>query len=222
MTDDAIIMDQDVAMRLALIEARAELSAIHHEADARAAADDLAFVQSWIRAGEQARSSMLAPLRNRMDEIRRKYDELLRPMQLAEGRIKAALLNYRVNLKLAAAERARIAADERAKEAAEAAMKDAADAGLNPAQSEALARTVGEEVGRSEYAEGFVPTAFKGDAGRATIRRTWTFEVIAELDVPRRYLVVDTRSILEAIRIGVRDIPGVRIFQREGIAGSRR
>jgi hypothetical protein len=48
--------------------------------------------------------------------------------------------------------------------------------------------------------------------------KTWTFE-IDNLDlVPREYLLVDEVKIREAVREGVRTIPGVKIYQKEGIS----
>jgi len=39
--------------------------------------------------------------------------------------------------------------------------------------------------------------------------------------VPLAYQIVDETKIRNAIRAGVRDIPGVRIFEQEQIAGRR-
>jgi hypothetical protein len=48
--------------------------------------------------------------------------------------------------------------------------------------------------------------------------KTWTFEVTNANAVPREYLMVDTVLIREAMRNGVRDIPGVRFFQEDGLS----
>lgn len=41
----------------------------------------------------------------------------------------------------------------------------------------------------------------------------WQFEIQAEADVPREYLLVDQAKIRQAVKDGVRNIPGVRIFE---------
>jgi len=61
------------------------------------------------------------------------------------------------------------------------------------------------------------PTHIRGDYGSTTyVRKAWTFEVI-ELDaVPRDYMSLDVEVVREAItKDGVRDIPGLRIYQSE-------
>ncbi len=50
------------------------------------------------------------------------------------------------------------------------------------------------------------------------IRTTWEFEVLIDNEVPREYLVVDEKLIRQAIRDGVRDINGVKIFQKKSLA----
>jgi hypothetical protein len=56
------------------------------------------------------------------------------------------------------------------------------------------------------------PTKLKGQTKR------WTFEITNALAVPREYLMVDSVLIREAIRNGVYDIPGVKIFQEDGLS----
>lgn len=56
-----------------------------------------------------------------------------------------------------------------------------------------------------------------GDMG--TTKR-WTFEVIDEERLPREYLCTDRGAITDAVRKGERNIPGVRIFQKEGYTGN--
>jgi hypothetical protein len=56
------------------------------------------------------------------------------------------------------------------------------------------------------------PSKVKGQTKR------WTFEVTNALAVPREYLMVNSVLIREAIRSGVHDIPGVKIFQEDGLS----
>lgn len=49
-------------------------------------------------------------------------------------------------------------------------------------------------------------------------KKVWTFSVKDEAQVPREFLIVDEKKIREAVRTGVRDIPGVEIFQDTQIA----
>jgi phage gp36-like protein len=58
----------------------------------------------------------------------------------------------------------------------------------------------------------------KYDSGVKTItRKKWTFEIVDISKIPREYLMVDTVKINQAIKQGVREIPGVKIYQKEEI-----
>lgn len=54
------------------------------------------------------------------------------------------------------------------------------------------------------------------------ITNRWTFEVTDESLVPRQYCEVSDSLINKAIKEGIRDIPGVRIFQEQTIKNTRR
>lgn len=56
------------------------------------------------------------------------------------------------------------------------------------------------------------PTRSEGAVASTVL--VWDFEVEDDTKVPRVYLMVDEKLIREAIRGGIRDIPGVRIFER--------
>jgi len=51
---------------------------------------------------------------------------------------------------------------------------------------------------------------------KGTTKR-WTFEVQDATKVPREYMIVHEPSIRQAINAGIREIPGVRIYQDESI-----
>jgi colicin import membrane protein len=55
-------------------------------------------------------------------------------------------------------------------------------------------------------------------SGSSSMRKRWVGEVVDEQAVPREYLAVDQRLINQAVRDGVRDIPGVRIWEKPDIA----
>lgn len=46
-------------------------------------------------------------------------------------------------------------------------------------------------------------------------RKVWTYEVVDAMAVPRQYLAVDNAKIKFDVGQGVRDIPGVKIYQKE-------
>lgn len=50
------------------------------------------------------------------------------------------------------------------------------------------------------------------------IRKVWTFEVTDEDQLPRKFLMADEQHIRKAVAEGIRDIPGVRIWEDERMA----
>ena len=50
-------------------------------------------------------------------------------------------------------------------------------------------------------------------ASATNIRKTWSFTVMDEKKIPRIYLKLDEQAIRASIRDGVRDIPGLEIFE---------
>ena len=51
------------------------------------------------------------------------------------------------------------------------------------------------------------------EGGSASQRKMWLFEVTNEAEVPVEYKKVDETRIRNAVRMGVREILGVRIFE---------
>lgn len=51
--------------------------------------------------------------------------------------------------------------------------------------------------------------------GSASSTKTWSFDIEDADKIPREYLFVDEKKIRNAVKAGVREIPGVRIFEKE-------
>ncbi len=59
------------------------------------------------------------------------------------------------------------------------------------------------------------PKVVRTAAGSAHQRTEWTFQVEDEALVPREYLVVSEKLIREAVKKGIRQIPGIRIYEEQ-------
>lgn len=55
------------------------------------------------------------------------------------------------------------------------------------------------------------------NVGVSTKTKRWTYDVENIAQVPRKYLVLDSSAITNAIRDGERDSPGLKIYQKEGL-----
>lgn len=63
-----------------------------------------------------------------------------------------------------------------------------------------------------------IPTTTPGIVGSASNRKVWKFEVIDEAKIPKQYFTLDETKIRTAVRSGVREIEGVRIYEDFEIA----
>lgn len=111
-------------------------------------------------------------------------------------------------------------AKARADEAAKAGSADAASlaeiAKAEEAKAQAVASmpTVQVEMPIIPYSSGPVRTA----AGTASTKQVWKFDVADAQAVPREYLMVDEKKIREAVKAGVRSIPGVNVYETSEVA----
>lgn len=67
-----------------------------------------------------------------------------------------------------------------------------------------------------------VPDVIESKSGEIRTTRRWVFEVVDEKKVPREYLKVDDSKVDAVISEGVRQIPGLRIYQKEDISVYRK
>jgi hypothetical protein len=70
-----------------------------------------------------------------------------------------------------------------------------------------------------EAASCLEPVRIQGDYGAtAYVAHSWSFEVLNLREVPRHYLTLNAETVRTAItRDGIRDIPGLKIFQSESL-----
>ena len=52
------------------------------------------------------------------------------------------------------------------------------------------------------------------DSGTASTRMEWTYEITDFDKIPRQYLIINPPSVKLAIKSGIREVPGLRIFER--------
>jgi hypothetical protein len=210
--------------------------AIASEEDAATLTDFIAQCQASTRKAEAAhKQEKTIYLRaGRAVDIffKGRCDKLSAALMPAIARLKA----YRDTV--AEAERRRHQAARRA--AAEEVARAAAAAAEHRATAERLARgaesvedrrraaeelRLAEEAFQRAQAAGqraaavLEPTRIRGDYGAtAYVTRNWSFEVVDLDRVPREYMSLDVAVVREAIaKDGIRDIPGLRIFQAEAL-----
>jgi fused signal recognition particle receptor len=184
-------------------------------AEARRQEEAAARAASEAAAREAARKQAEAERteRERLAAIAREQDERKRRVaMMSDDELARCRAEGGPDAQLAYAE---LAVRKRAREAQEAA------AAARQREEEARAA---EQVVRGTPLPVAAPTQaapvakLAAPSGAAQVRKVWKHEVLDVDAVPREYLVVDERAIRQAIRDGVRAIPGVRIEQVSELA----
>ena len=73
------------------------------------------------------------------------------------------------------------------------------------------------EIRKEQPFENVISLELKVDDGQLYTQKKWDFTVDDSKAIPVEYLTLDEKKIKEAIANGVRNIPGVKIFQKEEI-----
>lgn len=159
-------------------------------------------VKQFTKQVEEKKSFIVKPLKDHAKRLESMFKPTLDKLDAAEAELKQKILAYRAE----AAEKVRAETQslmEKATEAQESGDSDGALALAVEAQSiETVQKT----------------THFEGTGGSMQEKQTWTFEVTAFGEVPHEYFTLDEKKIRQAIKAGLRDIPGVRIFQTSQLA----
>ena len=146
---------------------------------------------------EAKRTSFTAPLNQSLKEINASFKRMVDPLKYAKTELTARLMVWREK------EQARIRAEREKAVREEERRQKIKDA------HEAKGHKVKEEI--TPVAK---PMPFSVN-DTTKIRKDWKHEIENEALVPREYLMVNGPAITAAVRAGVRDIPGVKIFQKE-------
>lgn len=186
-------------------------------------------IKEYQKKIETLRKELVGPLNEQVKEINDYAKKISYPLNSVESHLKTELSKFAdAQEKIRQEERAKLQAMREAEqkrieaEKQELFAKLKAEADISKTSVEDLSILVINEKKESEYREAnkeikaqekeIEATAIKG------VKRPWKAEVIDELKVPREYMIVDMRRINEAVRAGVRDIPGVTIFQETSIS----
>jgi len=145
---------------------------------------------------ETKRKTFTQPLNQSLREINSTFKELTEPLEKAKGILSRKVMNWRnKEQERIRIEQERIAKEEERRRKIQEAHKEK-----------------GHEV--SEPVVMTKPKPLKETDSTCT-HKVWKFEIIDAAKVPWGYRVISENRIREAVRDGVRDIPGVRIYQEE-------
>jgi hypothetical protein len=152
------------------------------------------------KGAEERRQFFVKPMNDQVKKINDLFKELVAPLLEADTTIRRKVSEYRS----AQAEIARKEQERLNKLAAQ-----------QQARLDKKAETKGVEAPKITAP---VVAAPPTKVGNVVARKVWKFEITDTTAVPRQFLAIDEQAIRAAVREGVREIAGVRIYQEEEIA----
>jgi len=157
----------------------------------------LTSLNNGLKKIEEKRKSFTAPLNQSLKEINNTFKAITEPIEECKQELSSRLMSWRFQ------EQARIRAEQEKAEKEEERRRKIQEAHA------AKGHKVNEEI--TPVAKP-VPFAINDTTKTRTV---WTHEITDESLIPRTYLIVNSAAITKAVREGVRDIPGIKIFQKE-------
>ena len=169
---------------------------IETEEDFTKATEFLNQIIARIKRIEELRIQFTKPILDAKNAIDTEFKASSIPLREVEAKVKSIILDYRKK-EAQILEKKRI---EKLKEAEKI-------------------KNVGEqEKALEEVKEIKQETNIQVSTGTNRFKKVWTFDIMNEKLIPKKYLKVDEAAIRKAVREGERKIKGVKIYQEERIS----
>lgn len=165
------------------------------------AANMLVQLKAAQKQVDAARVELLRPAQETVKKLQALFKPTLDELEKVERELKGKVAAYRTELENKA-EAERVELLRKAEEA----------------QAKGKAKQATAFAEKSLAVQGFTNTTMASAGGSLQVSKPWDFEVEDVGAVPKEYLTVDEAKVRSAIKAGIRDIPGVRIFQRTQLA----
>ena len=173
---------------------------ISHDEDVKTATDDLSVIGGLKKAIEERRKEYVGPINEHLKAVNTAFGVFTDPLNEANTVNRDKVLAYRAEQERQRQEQARI--NRLREEAARAEME--------------LNGELSEPVGLVQVAEE-APARYRTETGMLGTAKTKKWEVIDLRLVPLEYLIIDAAKIGKVVRAGIPSIPGIRIYEQEGL-----
>lgn len=173
--------------------------------------NDATDLLSWIASNkkklEEQRTYLVKPLNDHVRSINEKFKKWVEPLDEADRTLREKVLAFKAEQRRQEEEARKAAEEERRKHEEERVAAESAGQPYEPPPQPA-----------SEPAVPPRPNTTHASLGAMTDRKVWDFEIERPELVPGAFKVVNEKAVRAAVNAGTREIPGVRIFQREDIS----
>lgn len=190
---------QEVQAKTGSVVETAKLIVIENDADLSNASVVLKTIADTKKNIEERRIFFVKPLNDQVKRVNDLFKTLGAPLLEADSLIRGKVSTYRITQ-------------------TEIARKEQERLNILAAQQQVRLDVKAEKQGVEApkiVAPIVAPPPRK--VGNVATRKVWKFTVTAADKVPTEYLIVDETKIRQAVNAGVREIPGVSIFEKETV-----
>lgn len=191
------------------VTAQALLLSVTDVKTQQAATDLLVLLKSVEKKAEAEEKRLVEPLQTQTKAIQALFKPGFKRLEGAEAHLRQQLTSF-IDAERERAEAERIESMKKA----DAAAKKGDNKKALALATEAVNNS---GPGRVMAASASVVRESTLTRSQVTTRSTWTFEVKVPLEVPREYLCVDEKAVRAAVKAGIRDIAGIRIYEETGL-----
>lgn len=209
-----------------LVAAAKDVVIMNH-ADLSAATDLCAAIKQRAKEAEEARTKITKPINDGLREINARFKAMMQPLLDAEGMVKSRMVRFQEQEERRAREEAarkeaerqeqlrkeREEAERRAREAAEAAADPSLDRPAIPSPTEFVEKHMPFEAPAPIQPE-IRKTTYGQSGASFTAKKVWDFKLVDLSKVPVQFLCLDSTKVNQAVRAGIREIPGIEIFEK--------
>lgn len=194
-------------VRILQLEEDAEKLVIASEADSATASGWLIEVNKMKREIEKKRIFYTAPLLAHKKLIDDDFKQHLQPLHRADSALRNSLVTWN-------AQQARLRREEEARLRKQQAEEEKKRAELAKANAQPEPPPLPPPVVAPAIPKTTRPTG----GGAVTEKKFWAFDVVDETKIPREYCVPDVGKIRSLVRAGIREIPGVNIYEKSSLS----
>lgn len=213
-----------------LIATAAKVMVLSRE-DLSEATDILKEIKNRIKTAEEERKDLVSPFNDGVKRINSRFKAMLEPLAEAGEKLASKMLQFQQSEERKAREEAarlekiRLEEEKKKREEAEAARKAEEAAILENSGGEQLDRAAPPPAAPEPPPSQPItvqslhkPTTYGQTGAVSTVKKIWAFELVDLSQVPVEFCVLDQVKVNQAIRAGAREIPGLRIFQKDSLS----
>lgn len=189
---------------------------INNDNELNGATEYLKNIKNKLKMVEDRRNELVLPLNNYIKKLREDFKPFQNELEKFKKLIESEILRYNKIRK----ERLRIEAEEKRKADLQRLKEEEEKSRLlgqvfDDSNQDVIADAIKTQHDKLENKDIIVDTGIKTDKVKTSIKKQWTYDIIDENQVPRDYCSPDHYKIQTAIKNGIREITGIRIYEKE-------